>query len=60
LKKIEWKIKNIEKDAANYAKLIDRNDRVELPPIEEKRKGPSGVYLLQNRFMTQLPVNESM
>ena len=64
LKKIEVKIKRIEVEEANYARLMDRKeDEAEAPePDEGKKEGPnpSGVYLLQNRFQTKLPVNESM
>ena len=50
MKKIEVKIKRIEVEEANYARLMDRKeDEAEAPePDEGKKEGPnpSGVYLL--------------
>jgi hypothetical protein len=64
IKKIEIKIKKLEKEEKNYEKLMGRE--VEeykthdvLLTQNKKRdggKGPSGVYLLSDQFRTKLPV----
>lgn len=70
LKKLEQKIKKEEKEEKNLAKLID-NDledakfqfNLEKNAKSGKKDGQKlyqGVMLLSNRFMTKLPVSESI
>lgn len=58
LKKIEGKIRKEEKEERNIARLVG-NDLEEIR-VPSSIKKAQGVMLLSNRFMTKLPVSETL
>ena len=64
IKKIEIKIKKLDKEEKNYEKLMGREwEEFKVPEGMQNQnkkkdgsKGPSGVYLLSDQFRTKLPV----
>jgi hypothetical protein len=52
MKKIDLKIKKLEKEEKSYHRLLEKEREEYKAPIDMYKKKPAGVYLLSNRYVT--------